>query len=209
MTVRLKVGGVTSPHDAELAVSAGAWGVSVSVAPGRPRFVRATEARAIFESIPSEVTKILVFRDQSLETLQRVLDVIKGVDLVLLGGTESDHPVQSLGGARVIKRVVLLDPPTIDVVLGYSAAFLQAEPGSSSSFVDEDAGWESLAAGLASRFERTILGGPFTADPESVRSRVLAVRPWAVTVTSAVEVEPGRLDASKLQRVAEGLASAS
>ena len=58
------------------------------------------------------------------------------------------------------------------------------------------ADWNA-AAGIAKTCSRLVLAGGLT--PDNVGAAVEAVRPWAVDVSSGVEIEPGRKDPDKVR----------
>ena len=61
MKFLVKICGVTRPHDAELAVKAGAGAIGINFWRGSKRFVEDAQAREILSAVPPSVLRVGVF----------------------------------------------------------------------------------------------------------------------------------------------------
>ncbi len=187
-TLHVKVGGVMHAEDAALAGSLGAWAVGVHFAPKDPRFVPAARAKEILQAVPAGVLKTGLFRNQSPEVVRRVADEV-GLDLVELAGHESDEEVKAIGPERVLKTVVIHEVIGVGTVLGYSAAYLQLNKAHLGTEQLPDSVDVRIAAELAARFPRTLIGGPL--EPQDVAETWNAARPWGLDASRGVDPVDG------------------
>ncbi len=184
----VKICGLTRPGDAEAAIEAGADLLGFVFVPGTPRYVDPVSATWIREL--SGVEKVGVFRDQELEDIIAVRDLL-GLDRVQLHGDEPDSWLDSLGpetlrrvlprGADPWQRAAMLSGrclPLFDPGAGDGVAFdwttLRQRPTGL---------WIGLAGGLS---------------PETVGDAVCAVRPALVDVSTGVESAPGIKDSERI-----------
>ena len=84
----VKICGLTRVQDAELAAGLGARALGFVFWPESPRAVTPETARAIVQRIPSNVKKVGVFVNQSLERVREVVDEV-GLDFAQLHGDET------------------------------------------------------------------------------------------------------------------------
>lgn len=191
---RVKICGITTPHDALVAQAAGADAIGMIFAPRSSRVVSPEQAAAISAAVGPFITKIGVFVDADLGLVQRLIDELR-LDAVQLHGAESPEYAAALTQrTKVVRAVRFTVAPTPNAVDGYPAdAFLLdgAVPGSGTVF-----DWSAAAAWRG--HPRLVLAGGLT--PDNVAEAITALRPYAVDVASGVESAPRTKDADAIQR---------
>jgi len=191
--VRVKICGLTCLEDALTAARLGADALGFVLAPS-PRRVSPEQVREIVKALPPLVLTVGVFVDEKPDRIKEVKNFC-GLDAIQLHGEESEEFVAALGG-RVIKALKV-NGPLSSWVGAYPAAALLLDayrPGRAGG-TGRTFDWD-LAVDLA-RQRPIILAGGLT--PENVVQAVAAVRPYAVDVSSGVEIEPGRKNYEKLE----------
>ncbi len=192
---RVKICGITSSDDAAVAVDAGAHAVGFVFVPGTPRHVGAEAAERIVAGLPPFVAPIGVFVDQ---TLDEVLEIAARCRLqaVQLHGDEPEAYSRRIP-LPVIKAIRVRNRESLQPIARYPAhAFLL------DSYVEGKVGGTGTAAPWdlasdAARRARIILSGGLR--PENVEAAIRLVRPYAVDVSSGVEVRPGEKDPQKVR----------
>ena len=188
MSTAIKICGITSVSDAELAIVCGAAAIGLNFWEGSPRFVDVATARAIVDAVGSRTLVVGVFVDAPLETL-RAVKVASGIGCIQLHGAE---PPEVLGALlpHAYKALRVRGPEIADEVRRYAGkyvlldAYSPAEPGGTGKTFD----WE-LAAAVAQERKLTLAGG-LTAD--NVGEAIRRVRPYCVDVASGVECDGAR-----------------
>jgi phosphoribosylanthranilate isomerase len=190
--VFVKICGITSEEDALLAVALGADAVGFVFAPSA-RQISPKIAYDITRRLPPEVLTVGVFRDELADRVVELCDRA-GVKAAQLHGRETpetSHEVRRqvgflikafVAGSPALERA---DEHAADVVLVDSPT-----PGSGEMF-----DWTLIDG--APQDARLLLAGGLT--PENVATAVERVRPWGVDVSTGVEREPGRKDATKMR----------
>ena len=188
MTPRVKICGVTRAEDARAAVDAGASAVGVVLWPGSPRAISVELAAKILEELPSDVMRVGVFVDQPRAFIEQAVRTAK-LDAIQLHGKEN---AETFDMPALIIKSVPVDPH-------FEVALLHAVPervlplldvaddvrrGGTGKTID----WTSAAAAAAVR--RVVLAGGLT--PSNVRDAIRVVQPFAIDVSSGVEIAPGR-----------------
>jgi phosphoribosylanthranilate isomerase len=197
----VKICGITSVEDAQLAVDAGADAVGFVFFAMSPRKTTVERASRIVRVLPTTVRRVGVFVNETPEAMSRAAEEV-GLDLLQLHG---DEPAEALAGlARpVIKAVRVGRGFAQDEALRFAekAAGLLVDtrlpgetqlPGGTGVPFD----W-TLVKGLAERVPFLMLAGGLS--PQNVAEAIRAVRPHAVDVSSGVEALPGRKDAEKVR----------
>lgn len=192
--VRVKVCGITNPEDAQAAVEAGAHALGFVFYPDSPRYVAPERAASIISGLPPFVTAVGVFVNRSRREVERVAEQAC-LHAVQLHGDESP---QDCVGYRipVIKAFRPESAHSLPDIALYpvSAVLMDAHVpgiwGGSGKTLD----WHCLARHLESVSPtvraRLILAGGLTA--RNVAEAVQIVKPFAVDVSSGVEVSPGK-----------------
>jgi phosphoribosylanthranilate isomerase len=192
----IKICGITREQDARMAVECGASAVGFVFWPESPRFVDPARARAIIETLPSRVTTVGVFVNQSVEEVNAVADRAR-LGAVQLHGDETPEFAAEM--TRAVIKAVTADAARVngwpqDITLLVDAHDLVLRGGTGKA-----ADWEA-AATLAKR-RRVLLAGGLT--PENVGQAIAVVRPFGIDVSSGVESAPGVKDHERLKELFE------
>lgn len=204
---RVKICGLREPEHARVAIDAGAdmLGILFAASPRRATVEQARALRGVvgprielfeadtatFDTAIDQAGRPLlvgVFARQSADEINRIVAAVD-LDVVQLSGGE--HPALVARITRPVIRVHHVDAgSTVELLTARVAqrpatvAALEtksAQGGGSGRTFD----W-SIAAAVA-RDHRIMLGGGL--NPDNVAAAVVAVRPWAVDVSSGVESE--------------------
>lgn len=194
---KVKICGITSLADAELAVGLGAWALGMIFFQGSPRRCSLQEAQRITAALHRKVELCGVFVNDPLEqVVQRSEDL--GLTMVQLHGDEGPafcSEVPRRTGARVIKAAQVEGPGDIRDLERYHVDFhlLDARAQAPEK--------QALRGGTGETFDWTllrareskvplILSGGLSAD--NVAEAIAQARPFAVDSASGTESAPGR-----------------
>ncbi len=202
----VKVCGITSVADAQAAVQAGADSLGLVFYKPSSRFVSVETAREIALSVPPFVTLTALFVDASEQQIQAVLDVVP-VGLLQFHGNETD---QECGRwrRRYIKALRIRPEASIEEMANdYPGAcgllvdsYTKGVPGGTG----ESFNWQLLPAELVAAIGKpVILAGGLT--PDNVSNAIEQVAPYAVDVSSGVEISPGKKDPEKMRAFIEAV----
>ncbi len=193
--IRVKICGVTTVEDAQLAAELGASAIGLVLWPGSPRFVEPKQAKAIVAALPAFVSAVGVFVDQADAAMAIAREV--GLSAVQFHGNEPAGSYRTLP-IRVIKAVTVRDASAREEAAAVPAgatvlldAHDRVKRGGTGRVVD----W-SIAAMIA-RERPVILSGGLNAG--NVAEAVRTVAPYAIDVSSGVELAFGRKDPAKLR----------
>ena len=186
MRTRVKICGITRVEDGVAAAEAGADAIGLIFWPGSPRCVGFEQARAIVDALPVFVSVVGLFVDPQAEAVRAALAVVP-LDLLQFHGDEA--PALCASFARPYIKAVPVRPE-VDL-LQYAARFPAAhgllfdafQPGGLPGGTGTTFDWNEVPGGLT---RPLILSGGLT--PQNVGAAVRVVRPWAVDVSSGVEV---------------------
>ena len=211
--VRVKVCGITNKEDIEAAVGAGvdALGFVVEV-PESPRNISIDRARRLIEAIPPFVQGVVVSVFKSLAHLETLCSSVAPDAVQIAGALPNAHAVCGrLRGVRVIRTVAVNERTVPDASLRAAArcdavltdtAVLGAHGGTGTPH-----NW-AVSRTIREVIAPTplILAGGLTAA--NVRAAIEIVRPYAVDVSSGVEIRPGIKDHAKIRAFMEAVKEA-
>ncbi|MEQ1592301.1 MAG: phosphoribosylanthranilate isomerase [Thiobacillaceae bacterium] len=205
MAVRVKICGITRLEDARQAVNAGADALGFVFYDKSPRHVSAQDAAAISAALPPFVTRVGLFVDAPADFVNSVLQTVP-LDLLQFHGDETpDYCAQF--GKSYIKAVrvhaatdLLKCAADFDAACGLLLdAYVPGIPGGTGESFD----WALIPANFP---KPIVLSGGLT--PANVANAVQQTRPWAVDVSSGVELGKGIKDPDKVaQFIANAKAS--
>ena len=187
MTTKVKICGITNEADAAAAVEAGADALGFVFYPKSPRAITKEAARDIIAGLPPFVTTVGVFVNGVADMVKDIKEFCR-LDKLQLHGQEGPEYCAGFPGG-VIKAIRIKDAGDIDRLKEYNVgaflldAFVEGKPGGTGTTFD----W-SIAV-EAKRYGRIILSGGLT--PENVAEAVERVAPYAVDVSSGVELANG------------------
>ena len=190
MRTRVKICGITRVEDGIAAADAGADAIGLIFWPGSPRCVAYDAARAIAAALPAFVSVVGLFVDPEPQAVRGVLAAVP-LDLLQFHGDEAPELCTSF--ARPYIKAVPVKPG-VDL-LQYAARFPAAhgllfdafQPGGMPGGTGTTFDWSRLPQQLTDPMSRRlILSGGLTR--ENVAAAVRQLRPWAVDVSSGVEV---------------------
>lgn len=182
--VKVKICGLTSLVDACAAADAGADFLGFVFAPS-PRRVDPLVARAFWPELPRGVSTVAVFRDQTLEEIERVLRLVRP-DFLQFHGCERP------AFCRVFEKPVIRALPArspADLVL--AGGFVDSAEIFLVDLPKGDAGTLPVDVARAAMTlpKPVLLAGGL--NPGNVRAIVERFRPYGVDVASGVESAPG------------------
>ncbi len=213
----MKICGLTSADDAQLAVREGATFIGAILA-GGPRLLTLAQAREVLGPRRDGVSRVAVFGGQSFA---QVVEASKTLDLdvVQLHRTTTVHEIEALKSATgcTVWPVISIEGT---IIPGDAAEFarasghllLDARTGGRSGGMGVALDWEGLVAQVA-RLRREvgdvqlILAGGL--KPGNVATAIELLRPDVVDVSSGVESSPGRKDALALKTFLSAVGNSS
>lgn len=182
---KVKICGLKEVEHIEAAVKAGAGFIGFMFAPSKRR-ITAEEAAELAKSIPSTVKKVGVFVNEESAVIRKIADQV-GLDYIQYHGDETQEQIKEIGlpaikafsirGEEDVKRAAAYD---VDYYL-FDAPGTDFRGGSGESF-----DWMLLDK-VDIPLEKVILAGGL--NEETVGLAIMLVEPFAVDVSSGVEVD--------------------
>ncbi len=205
----VKICGTTNLEDAMMAVEAGADALGFIFAES-PRQIDAEAAGAIIKSLPSQVEKVGVFVDESVDKIREIVEqaglsavqvhlssMKSGMsDLLVMSAKERRTKMITAISARVFDDDLLV---TLPVLKDGDAVLIDSGSGSKPGGTGKTFDWQKaqgMVQTLSLKFPVIIAGG---LKAENVGEAIRLFRPWGVDVVSGVERAPGKKDPAKLR----------
>jgi phosphoribosylanthranilate isomerase len=191
---RIKICGITTIDDALAAVEFGADAIGLVFAASR-RKVDMETAREIVQRLPPFVGAIGVFVDEHPETVREVA-LYCGLNGVQLHGNESLLSYDNLD-LTTIKAFRVKDESILEIIgrCRLSHFLLDTYTANQAGGTGRAFDWD--IARRAGSMGKVILAGGLNTD--NIENALDVARPYAVDVSSGVEVSPGRKDRHKLE----------
>jgi phosphoribosylanthranilate isomerase len=194
--VRVKICGVRSLEEAEVAVEAGADALGFNFWPQSPRYIDPREARSVVRQLSPPVSAIGVFVN---EDHSRILEIVAdvGLNAVQLHGDETPEFCTGLGSIKTIKAIRVADYLDCASINRFPVSAILLDTSIKGSYGGTGKRFNWSIAREAKRHARIILAGGLAI--ENVAEAITTVNPFALDVCSGVEAEPGRKDPDKLR----------
>ncbi len=203
---RTKICGITRLEDLRAVVDAGVDALGFVFYPPSPRYLTPEAAAPLIAVMPPFVISVGLFVNASLEELQAVIKLAP-IQLLQFHGDESAQECHRLAGAvnRPFIRAFRVKPDTsaadlLECEAEYQAASPLFQGLLLDTFVDSFGGsgkvfdWSLIPKELA---PRVVLSGGLSV--QNATDAVVGVRPFAVDISSGVELSKGVKDAAKVR----------
>ncbi|MES9897922.1 MAG: phosphoribosylanthranilate isomerase [Sedimenticola sp.] len=202
MRVRVKICGITTPEDAQQAVSMGADAIGLVFYPPSPRAVSVERAAEIVRDLPPFVTVVGLFVNAGRDEVADILATTR-LDLLQFHGDETPEACSGHGRPFIKALRMREDLDLAAMWKHYSNAagllldsYQKGVPGGTGATFD----WERIPQQMAGEI---ILAGGLSA--ENVEDAIRRVRPYAVDVSGGVERGKGIKDGSKITAFMRGV----
>jgi phosphoribosylanthranilate isomerase len=192
--VRVKICGVTCIQDALAAVRSGADALGFVFADS-PRRITPEAARRIARELPPFAARVGVFVNAPISEIRRMASFCT-LTAIQLHGDEHDAMIEAL--ALPVIKALRAAPGAPDPTTAYPNAALLLDTYAAGKMGGTGKTFDWRLAVDVAKIRPIILAGGL--NPENVADAVRMVRPFAVDVSSGVEIEPGRKDHAKVQR---------
>ncbi|MGR3310915.1 MAG: phosphoribosylanthranilate isomerase, partial [Candidatus Brocadiales bacterium] len=162
-----------------------------------PRRITVKDAKPIIKSLPPFISCVGLFANEYVERVREVCGLC-GIHIVQLHGDEPPEYLSDLTDYKVVKAFRVRDKGVLDTLEKYTVdAFLL------DSFAEDKMGGTGTAfpweiAREAKRFGQIIIAGGLT--PENIADAVTIAQPYAVDVSSGVEIHPGKKDKELIRK---------
>ncbi len=209
MRTRVKICGITRVEDGIAAAEAGADAIGLVFYPDSPRAVTIQQAREICDALPAFVTSVALFVDAEHFVVQDVLNEVP-VDLLQFHGSEDAADCAAFA-IPYIKAVRMKDDVDVaDMAREYRSArglLVDAYSATAAGGTGESFDWRRIEPEVHTELDTPIIlaGG---LDPDNVAEAIRQVRPYAIDVSSGVEVARGIKDAAKINAFIEAVREA-
>lgn len=193
--VKVKICGITTHDDAQLAVNSGADALGFVFYAPSPRNIFPEQARDIIRQLPPFIQTVGLFVNEELTRLNGIADAC-GLDIIQLHGEESPDYCTGVK-RRVLKALRVRDETSLEPMAGYpdTMFLLDAWSPDARGGTGQTFNWD-IAAQVAKHTRIVLAGGLTTAN---IAAAISQVRPYAVDVSSGVESRPGIKDADAIR----------
>lgn len=205
---RIKFCGITTLHDAELAVSADAWAIGLIFWPHSPRRCPMERAVEIAGAVKRRAEVAGVFVNATLDHVSATAEAV-GLTMLQLHGDEGPAYCGEAArrtGCKVIKAVRVRSGADVQALAAFHTDYhlLDSYTAGVPGGTGETFSWEIVRARRG--HVPVVLSGGLT--PDNVAEAIAAVGPFAVDVASGIERSPGHKDPRKLRAFAAAVRSA-
>ena len=200
MLTRIKFCGMTRAEDVGRAVDLGADALGFVFVKQSPRYLTIEGARNLIQKVPPFVGTVGLFMDAELDEIEAAVRRT-GLNLLQFHGSEKEEFCRQFS-MPYLKAVPV---GSVDSIVSYCADF----PSASGFVLDSHSAGQMGGTGKSFAWNRipgsldrpVILAGGLT--PENVSQAVHEVRPYAVDVSSGIEVTRGIKDVEKMRKFIE------
>ncbi len=194
---KIKICGITNISDALLACKLGADAIGFVFAKS-PRKISIETAKKIILKMPPFVSKVGVFSKQDVEFINNAVKKCR-LDYVQLHGDETADFCRKIN-ANVIKAFRVFKGFNVDLLKDFKDFYILLDTFSNEVYGGTGTTFDWNVALKAKKIcKNLILSGGL--NEKNLSKALKIVRPWAVDLSSGVEISPGKKSAEKLKKV--------
>jgi phosphoribosylanthranilate isomerase len=197
--VKVKVCGITSYEDANMAIELGVDAIGFNFYHKSPRYIAPAVAREIADKLPPFTSVVGLFvNETNLDVVRSVSEMVK-LTIIQLHGNEGPSYCSQLQPWKLIKALRVGDGFDVSHVRAYPVSAILLDSYSADAYGGTGSLFDwGMAVQAKQHARRIILAGGLT--PENVVSAIRTVKPYGIDVCSGVESAPGRKDRVRLQQ---------
>ena len=197
MKVHIKICGINRISDALFAEKLGASAAGFVFYQKSPRYIPPEKAGDISKKLGPFIARVGVFVDEDPSAVMKIVHTAH-LTAVQLHGSENMDYIKELKGIRIIKTFRVARDFNCEKVNGYEVnAFLLDTCDKDGCYGGTGKTFDWNKAVECSKYGKIILAGGL--NPSNVEEAVKIVKPWAVDVSSGVEISPGIKDVDKMK----------
>lgn len=195
---KVKICGLKEIEHVQVAVEAGADFIGLMFAPSKRR-ITVEQAATLAAHIPANVKKVGVFVNEDAETIKQIAAQV-GLDYIQYHGDESAEEIKAIG-LPAIKAFSIQTQEDVERAATYDVDYyLFDAPGSDYRGGSGHSFDWTLLDDVSISLDKVILAGGLT--EENVGIAIMLVAPFAVDVSSGVEVD-GQKSSDKIKSFVE------
>jgi len=192
--VKVKICGITNLEDAILSVETGADALGFVFYDKSPRHILPELASEIIHHLPPFVQTVGLFVNDNPARINLISDSC-GLDIVQLHGDETPAFCTKLN-RRVIKALRVRDITSLEEMTRFKVAAFLLDAWSPAAYGGTGQTFNWDIAEIAAKNSCVVLAGGLTV--ENVAEAIRKTRPYAVDVSSSLELSPGKKDFAKI-----------
>lgn len=204
ISTKIKICGLTKIEQAVEIAELGVDALGFILYPPSPRYIEPAGITKILRSLPPLVKTVGVFVNEPVESLKTIMSDT-GLELAQLSGDESPEYCQTLTemGIRWIKAIRVKDRSSLDLMEAYPSSDFLVDAWSKTEYggTGETFDWNLLKE-LTGNYRIILAGG---LNEKNVGAAVEKVNPYAVDLSSGVEIEPGVKSIEKVRALIKSL----
>ncbi len=195
---RVKICGITNLKDASLASRLGADALGFVFYKKSPRYITPSKAKKIIKSIPNSVCGVGVFVDEKEGSVKKIAKYC-GLQTLQFHGAEPPDYCKKFKGYKIIKAFSIKDKASFNDVAKFKVdaylfdAFVKNKFGGTGKTFQ----WNLLRS-LKTKIPIILSGG---LNPKNIEKAIKTVSPYALDLSSGVEISPGKKSPRLLKKV--------
>ena len=191
---RIKICGITNLDDARCAVAAGADALGFVFYAKSPRYMTAKAAGDIVAALPPFVTTVGLFVNMAGSEILQTMKTAR-LNVVQLHGDELPEDCM-IPGYPVVKAVRVKSSDSLNGIDRYQVSALLLDAWNDDHYGGTGEKFEWQLAKTLTADRPVILAGGL--NPDNVATAIITVNPYAVDVSSGIEISPGKKDHDKI-----------
>jgi len=194
--MKIKICGITNINDAELSVKLGADVIGFIFYNKSKRYVNPILVKKIINALPSFVIKVGVFVNEESKTVNKIAEALK-LNLVQLHGDETSEYLNNIH-YPIIKAFRVNENFDFEVLNSYKNCSFLLDSFRHDLFggTGESFNWNKIPNSLRNKI---ILAGGISEN--NIEYVYKEIAPYAIDVSSSIELKPGIKDHDKLNRL--------
>jgi phosphoribosylanthranilate isomerase len=207
-SVQIKICGITSPIDAEMAIAAGADALGFNFYRASKRGISFKDSQPWISSLAGRAFRVAVVVNAAIEELSAMRE--SGCfEAVQFHGDETPEYCARAGFPLWIRAVRVKGKESLQAALRYETSYLLLDAWSETAYGGTGVrlDWELISEFVGAQPARhVILAGGL--GPENVQEAIRVVHPYAVDAASGVESSPGRKSKTRVSEFVRAARSA-